>query len=144
MDHAEYSNRLRHVLDAHSEDVIARLRAIVKAIGGTVESVQIEVFPDADGEGTFDVWARFDGPDSFVLNKPIDEHRHLFGVVHHETGWEPEVPPLPRDLSADVVVDTVADWIEAVWTRAFDTQPSVPVEVSSPEGYGTTTPRQLG
>ncbi|EMD25720.1 DUF6389 family protein [Amycolatopsis azurea] len=143
MDHAEYRRRLRRVLDAHSEDVTARLRAIVELIGDTVESVQIEVFPDEDGEGTFDVWARFDGPDSFVLNKPIDEHRHLFGVVHHETGWEPEVPSLPRDLSADVVVDTVADWIETVWTRAFDNPPPVAVEVSCPEGRGTTTPRQL-
>ncbi|GHH05042.1 DUF6389 family protein [Amycolatopsis oliviviridis] len=143
MDQSEYSRRLRRVLDAHSDDVAARLTKIVELIGDTVESVQIEVFPDDDGEGTFDVWARFEGPDSFVLNKPIDEHRHLFGVVHHETGWDPDVPSLPRGLSADVVVDTVADWIEAVWTRAFDTPPPVPVEMSSPEGHGTTTPREL-
>ncbi|OXM45663.1 DUF6389 family protein [Amycolatopsis alba] len=130
MDQNEYSRRLRHVLDAHSEDVIARLRTIVKAIGDGVESVQIEVFPDQDGEGTFDVWARFEGPDSFVLNKPIDADRHLFGVVHGETGWEPDVPSLPQGVSADVLVDVVTGWIEAVWAQAFDTPPPVPMEVA--------------
>ncbi|EME55869.1 DUF6389 family protein [Amycolatopsis decaplanina] len=137
MDQDEYRSRLRRILDAHSDDVAARLRAIAEAIGDTVESVQIEVFPDDDGEGTFDVWARFEGPDSYVLNKPIDEHRHLFGVVHHETGWEPDVPPLPRGLSADLIVDTVADWLETVWTRTFDRPLSIPVEVSSPDGCGS-------
>ncbi|UMP04792.1 DUF6389 family protein [Amycolatopsis sp. EV170708-02-1] len=137
MDQDEYRRRLRRVLDAHSDDVATRLRVIVEAIGDTVESVQIEVFPDQDGEGTFDIWARFDGPDSYVLNKPIDEHRHLFGVVHEETGWEPDVPPLPRGLSADLIVDTVVDWLDSVWTRTFDRTPSVPVEVSSPDGYGS-------
>lgn len=128
------------MLDAHSEDVATKLRRIVEAIGDTVESLQIEVFPDQDGEGTFDVWARFEGRDSYVLNKPIDEHRHLFGVVHHETGWEPDVPPLPRGLSADLVVDTAADWIDSVWTRTVSRPLSIPVEVSSPDGYGTATP----
>ncbi|KFU77717.1 hypothetical protein SAMN04489729_0895 [Amycolatopsis lurida] len=136
MDQDEYRRRLRDVLGAHSEDVATRLRAIVEAIGENVESLQIEVFPDQDGEGTFDVWARFEGPDSYVLNKPIDDHRHLFGVVHHETGWEPDVPPLPHGISADVLVDTVAEWIDSVWIRTFDRPPSIPVEVSSPDGYG--------
>ncbi|MEV7548294.1 DUF6389 family protein, partial [Amycolatopsis sp. NPDC089917] len=149
MDQNDYRRRLRRVLDAHSDEVTARLRAIVNAIGSTVESVRIEVFPDQDGEGTFDVWARFEGPDSFVLNKPIDEHRHLFGVVHGETGWEPDVPSLPRGLTADALADTVADWIEAVWARAFDTPPPVPMEVGvvsgrtgfpSPAAYCVTEP----
>ncbi|WET76357.1 DUF6389 family protein [Amycolatopsis sp. QT-25] len=44
----------------------------------------------------------------------VDEHRHLFGVVHHETGWEPDVPPLPRGVSAGLVVDPATGWIDAV------------------------------
>lgn len=137
VDQDDYRGRLRRVLDAHSADVAARLKAVVGAIGDTVESVQVEVFPDQDGEGTFDIWARFEGPDSYVLNKPIDEHRHLFGVVHEETGWDPGVPPLPRGLSADLTVDTVVDWLDSVWSRTFDRPPPVPVEVSSPDGYGS-------
>ncbi|MGY6652915.1 DUF6389 family protein [Amycolatopsis sp. TRM77291] len=136
MDQDEYRRRLRDVLDTRSEDVATRLRTIVKAIGDNVESLEIEVFPDQDGEGTFDIWARFEGPDSYVLNKPIDDHRHLFGVVHHETGWKPDVPSLPRGISADVIVDTVAKWIDSVWTRTFDRATAIPVAVSSPDGYG--------
>ncbi|MFD6067632.1 DUF6389 family protein [Amycolatopsis lurida] len=136
MDQDEYRHRLRRVLDTRSDDVATRLRVIVEAIGDTVERLEIEVFPDQDGEGTFDVWARFEGPDSYVLNKPIDDHRHLFGVVHQETGWEPDVPPLPHGIPADVIVDTVAEWIDSVWTRTFDRPLSIPVEVSSLDGYG--------
>nr|AFV52213.1 hypothetical protein [Streptoalloteichus sp. ATCC 53650] len=139
----DYRSRLRQVLDAHSAEVGARLRFIADAVTDDVRGVVLDVFTDQDGEGSFNVWARFDGPDFFALNKPIDAHRHLFGVVHGAEGWEPDVPFLPRSADQDVLVDTVADWLRAVWGEHVRGGTTTGWEVDSPDGLGTDLPRPL-
>ncbi len=63
-DAESYARTLRTVLDTESERVAAALgdlhRAAVEAENG-VEAILIDVFVDQDGEGPFDVWARFEG-----------------------------------------------------------------------------------
>ncbi|CAM5481648.1 hypothetical protein SCALM49S_06417 [Streptomyces californicus] len=58
----------------------------------------IDVFPDQEGDGTFAVWALFDGADSFALDRRLGDERQLFAVVHGERGWEPAVPARPGIL----------------------------------------------
>ncbi len=146
MDEQTYRRRLREVLDPHTDAAATRLGAIATAIRDLpVRGVVVDVFCDQDGEGTFDVWARLDGPDLFALNRAVDDHRHLFGVVQDEEGVEPEVPSFgargaPFELEP-VLVDVVAGWIADVWGAAVG-EVSVPWEVGSPEGYGDT--RLLG
>ncbi|WP_101844953.1 DUF6389 family protein [Zhihengliuella sp. ISTPL4] len=121
-DDAEpYACALRTVLDPESERVAAALgelhRAAVEAANG-VEAILIDVFVDQDGEGPFDVWARFEGADAFELDRRLDEQRHLFGVEWTADGWEPAVPSRPRGWTRDrleeAVLVVVAEWIEGL------------------------------
>ncbi|CAD5139925.1 MULTISPECIES: DUF6389 family protein [unclassified Microbacterium] len=120
-DAESYARALRTVLDTESERVAAALgdlhRAAVEAENG-VEAILIDVFVDQDGEGPFDVWARFEGADAFALDRRLDEQRHLFGVEWTADGWEPAVPSRPRrwtrDRLEEAVLVIVAEWIEGL------------------------------
>lgn len=120
-DAESYARTLRTVLDTESERVAAALgdlhRAAVEAENG-VEAILIDVFVDQDGEGPFDVWARFEGADAFALDPRLDEQRHLFGVEWTADGWEPAVPSRPRrwtrDRLEEAVLVIVAEWIEGL------------------------------
>lgn len=137
MDRDAYPRALRAVLDTRTDDVAARLRRIAEVVAGPdgarVQGVVVDVFPDQDGEGTFDVWARFEGPDFFALNRPIDDVRHLFGVVHTESGIEPAVPEPPAGTTpldlADAIAEVVAAWAEEIWAHAGAAAGAVPFEV---------------
>ncbi|XBB69418.1 DUF6389 family protein [Nocardioides sp. WV_118_6] len=134
MDRDAYLPALRRILDTRTADVTARLRRVAEVAAGPdaarVQGIVVDVFPDQDGEGTFDVWARFEGPDLFVLNKPIDDVRHLFGVVHTEDGLEPAVPEPDGGGTgfdpAEAIVEVVTAWIEEIWVSVGST---VPLEV---------------
>lgn len=122
MERDDYLRALRSTLDTHTAAVSERLRRIAEVAAGPdgarVTGVVIDVFPDQDGEGAFDVMARFEGPDSYVLNRPIDDVRRLFGVVHGEGHFEPDVPALtPGRESFDpeqAMLEAVTEWIEAI------------------------------
>ncbi|WP_377322433.1 DUF6389 family protein [Pimelobacter simplex] len=137
MDHDAYTRALRRILDTRTADVATRLRRIAEVAtgpeGARVQAVVVDVFPDQDGEGTFEVWARFDGADFFALNKPIDDVRHLFGVVHTETGLDPEVPAPPAGTTpydlADAIAAVVTAWVEEIWAEAGAAAAAVPFEV---------------
>ncbi|MBU2694376.1 DUF6389 family protein [Pimelobacter sp. 30-1] len=134
MDRDAYLPALRRILDTRTADVTARLRRVAEVAAGPdgagVQGIVVDVFPDQDGEGTFDVWVRFEGPDFFALNKPIDDVRHLFGVVHTEDGLEPEVPePYGGGTAFDpgeAIVEVVTAWIEEIWVGVGS---AVPLEV---------------
>ncbi|MDQ6525271.1 DUF6389 family protein [Nocardioides sp. LHD-245] len=141
MDEDTYRRRLAGILGDHTGDLTARLRAIAEASAGPagerVAGVVVDVFPGEHDEGAFDVWARFDGPDVFALNRPIDDVRHLFGVTYGERGFEPDVPAFgagePDFALAEVIVDVVASWVEPVWAAVAP--PSVPAfEVTRADG----------
>lgn len=115
MHTAEYCDALRAVLDADSPSVSAALSTIHRAANARVDGVLLDVFLDQDAEGTFSVWARFEGEDAFALDRQLGDERELFAVIWGEEGWEPAVPPRPADWSAhvlaDTIVDVVAEWI---------------------------------
>lgn len=139
----EYTNALRAVLETFSDEVREKLRHVLDAMPATAREVGLDVFPHPDGEGTFDVWVRLDGPDAYVLNTAIDPWRYLLGVVWTTTGSDPELPRLRKTLDVDVhdvVVDVAADWVESLWRGApRDARP--PYLVDGERGFGASTPR---
>ncbi|MBK3561775.1 hypothetical protein JHN55_35640 [Streptomyces sp. MBT56] len=115
-DIASYRSELRRVLEVASPSVVRRLEAVRDAATVRTDGVTIDVFPDQEGDGTFAVWARFRGADSFALDRLIGDERQLFTVVWAEHGWEPPVPERPGTWSTarfeDVLLATVVEWID--------------------------------
>jgi hypothetical protein len=112
----DYRDALRVVLGTVSQPAATRLSALHRAATAGADGVLIEVFVDQDAEGPFGVWARFEGADSFSLDRRLGDERELFGVIWGEEGWEPPVPARPttwsREQLVDAIVDVVAEWID--------------------------------
>lgn len=134
---------MRSVLDTASAAVSDRLAAIHNAATLRTEGIVIDVSVDQDGEGTFGVWARFEGPDAFSLNQQVGDERELFGVIWGEEGWEPPAPHRPREWSRsvleEVIVGVVAEWID---TLIPPTASELRWEVTTPDG--ATDPIPVG
>lgn len=118
MDPRTYTDVLRPILDAHSGAVTARLARFLVAAedaGSDIDGIILDVFVDQDGEGPFDVWARFSGQSAFKLDRQFDDERNLFGVEWTEDGWDPNVPARPRGLTRDdlerMVLEAVTEWL---------------------------------
>ncbi|WP_432005514.1 DUF6389 family protein [Streptomyces parvus] len=115
-DTAAYRAGLRRVLDVASPSVARRLEALRDSATARTDGVTIDVFPDQEGDGTFAVWARFSGADSFTLDRLVGDERQLFTVVWAEHGWEPAVPERPASWSTarfeDVLFGVVVEWID--------------------------------
>ncbi|MFJ8689663.1 DUF6389 family protein [Micromonospora wenchangensis] len=121
MEARDYADELGSILATRTAEVTSRLtrfRLAAEEAGGDVEGIIIDVFVDQDGEGPFDVWARFCGDAACALHQRFDEERHLFGVEWGEEGWEPDVPGRPRGWTRDdlerVVLEVVTEWISPV------------------------------
>lgn len=143
---AEYISALRTELDARSDEVRTKMRHVLDAMPEAAREVGVDVFPDPDSEGTFDVWLRLDGPDVWALNKAVDRWRHLFGVTWTETSTDPELPWLQRSPDVDVrdvVVDVAADWVESLWREVTEGRTTLPCRIDGEHGYGTSTPRLI-
>lgn len=118
MDARDHADALLPILAPHAQGTRDRLetfRLAAGEAGSGVEGIVVDVFVDQDGEGPFDVWARFEGDDAFALDRRFDDERHLFGVEWGEDGWEPDVPRRPlgwtRDDLERAVVGAVVAWI---------------------------------
>ncbi|MFB9926974.1 DUF6389 family protein [Amycolatopsis halotolerans] len=113
MDTGDYRAAVTGILGTAAQETSARLERFWTE--ARAEGIVIDVFVDQDGEGPFDVWARFEGADAFALDRRFDDDRHLFGVVWDEDGWVPAVPPRPRGWTRDdleaAVVEVVTEWI---------------------------------
>ncbi|MFJ6530938.1 DUF6389 family protein [Microbacterium sp. NPDC091662] len=135
MNTVEYRDAMRAVLDLVSQSAAVRLSALHRAATAGAEGVLIEVFVDQDAEGPFGVWARFEGADSFALDRQLGDERELFGVIWGEEGWEPPVPARPADWSReqleDVIVEVVAEWIDPLIPTGT---PDLRWEVVTPDG----------
>lgn len=146
MNQHDYHSALRRELDAHTDAALRVLAGLFPRLPEKAREIQFGIFPDQDGEGAFSVVIGLDGPDLYVPNKAIEGHRHLFDVVHGETGLTPPVPMFGRDPGfcvQDVIADTAADWIEALWERGGRKVSPLPACIYADDDYGTTTPRSL-
>ncbi|MGO2141835.1 MAG: DUF6389 family protein [Leucobacter sp.] len=115
MNQSDYESALRPLLEAHSDSVRGRLERFAAAAGTGVDAIVVNVFVDQDGEGPFDVVARFEGREGFALDRRFDGERELFGVTWGELGWEPDVPARPagwsRDDLEDAAIACIASWL---------------------------------
>ncbi|UOQ57803.1 DUF6389 family protein [Leucobacter allii] len=135
MGTVEYCVALRDVLDAVSRSTAARLSALHRAATAGADGVLIDVFLDQDAEGPFGVSARFEGIDSFSLDRKLGDGWELFSVIWGEESWEPPVPARPADWSReqreDAIVEVVAEWIDPLIPRGT---PELRWEVVTPDG----------
>ena len=143
MEAVEYRDALRAVLDPVSWSTAVRLSALHRAAAVGADGVLIDVFLDHDAEGPFGVWARFEGADSFNLDRQLGDERELFSVIWGEEGWETPVPARPanwpREQLVDAVVDVVAAWIDPLIPIGT---PDLRWEVVTPDG--ATDPIRVG
>ncbi|MFD0555719.1 hypothetical protein FB566_0929 [Stackebrandtia endophytica] len=144
MDLIEYRRLLRRILERYTDSAIGKLTAILASVPTTATGLTIVASYEDDGGGSFSVWARLEGPDSYVLNRPIEAHRELFAVLHTEDGLTPPVPAETGGESfnvPDAIADTVADWVASLRDRV--PQSRWEWTVDGADGIGTTTPRLL-
>lgn len=119
-----YRALLEPVLDKHEAAALATLRRVGEVLPEKARRIDIGIHPAQDGEGSFTVMVHLDGPDLTVLNKAIQPHRRLIEIRHVDIraaglpvfGWPDEDG---RDWEVnDVIAQTVAQWVEAVWRKA--------------------------
>lgn len=143
MGTVDYRAALRAVLDSASQSTADRLSMLHRAATTGADGVRIDVFLDQDAEGPFGVWARFEGADSFNLDRQLGDERELFGVIWGEEGWEPPVPSRPagwsREQLEDAIVEVVAEWIDPLIPTGT---PDLRWEVVTPDG--ATDPIPVG
>jgi hypothetical protein len=147
MTRDEYAQQVDRILEAHRENATARLTAALALIPADASRLTFQIFVDQDGEGFLDVRLGLDGPGLYGLNRAIAEHAELFGTRMTEDGLDPALPLLSPGGEAfsvhDVLTDCAAAWAVRLWNEIDHRRISLPVDVASPEGYGTTTPIEL-
>ena len=147
MEERQYRTELRKVLDENSTIVINKLNATLQTLPKKSKSIELMIFPDQDGEGTFDVRVSLSGPDLYVLNEKVKDSAGLINVKNTPTGLEPRIPlidPFNSEFEVnDTLVDVVSDWLKSIWQQAETRNISLPVTILADEGYGRNLPIKL-
>ncbi|BDD08069.1 hypothetical protein FUAX_05010 [Fulvitalea axinellae] len=147
MEEHEYRAELRRVLDENSSNTIKNLNATIQSLPEKTKSIELIIFPDQDGEGTFGVNVSLSGPDPYVLNKAIKDSATLIDVIHTPEGLRPNVPYVdPFDSSFevnDVLSDVVGHWLKSIWAQSDCQDLGLPVIIVADEGYGMDLPITL-
>ena len=147
MKETEYKLELRRVLDENSKMTLANLNATLRAIPKAAESIELMIFPDQDGEGTFSVNVSLTGPDLYVLNNSIKETAELISVIHTPNGLQPNVPlmdPFDSEFEVnDALCDTVGEWLETIWINSDKHLTNLEVTIVADEDYGQSLPIKL-
>lgn len=147
MEQNEYRIKLRKVLDENSLSAVRNLNVTIQSLPEKTKSIEIVIFPDQDGEGTFGVQVSLSGPDLHVLNKTIEDSANLINVIHTPNGLKPNVPLMDSFDSSfevnDVLCDVVADWLTLIWKKSDNKTIDLPVTIIGDDGYGTNLPIKL-
>jgi len=147
MSEIEYKIELLKILNENSESIIIKLNKVLKIIPKNTQEIELQIFPDQDGEGTFSIQFSLLGKDLYVLNKSIKEYATIFDVIHTPSGLNPNVPlmdPFDTEFEVnDVLVDIVAEWIEKIWKSVNTNEIKLPIIIVADEGYGKKTPKKL-
>ena len=147
MTEEEYRSRLVEILTQHSGQATNILRSVLAQTPDRATELELEIFPNQEGDGAFTVEASFEGPDYYVLNRSVRDIPELFVVRHGEKGFVPDVPmfdpfrqPFPVN---DVIVDCVAEWLTQLWLTLGVPRYRLPVRVVGHDDFGTATPIEL-
>lgn len=147
MTRSEFQATLRAVLADHARDAANRIQLTLARIPPKALALEFEIFTSQDGEGMFSVRMGLEGPDAYLLNKAIDESADIFKVKMLEEGYVPPVPMVDPDAVEfdvnDTIVDTVAVWLQSVWSTVNSSALRIPVRIDGHDDYGTVTPLQL-
>ncbi|MEQ8240919.1 DUF6389 family protein [Marinoscillum sp.] len=147
MEETEYKSELRRVLDENSKVALTNLNATLRVIPKAAKSIELMIFPDQDGEGTFSVNVSLTGPDLYVLNNSIKATAELISVIHTPNGLQPKVPLMDTFDSEfevnDALCDEVGEWLETIWVNSDKYLTNLPSTIVADEGYGESLPIKL-
>ncbi|UTW66174.1 hypothetical protein KFE94_16210 [bacterium SCSIO 12643] len=147
MEENEYKIELRKVLDENSSNAVKNLNETIQSLPEKTKRIDLTIFPDQDGEGTFGVRVSLSGPDLYVLNKAIEKSADLINVIHTPEGLSPNVPLMDSFDSSfevnDVLSDVVGDWLKSIWNQVDHKSINLPVAIIADEDYGITLPIEL-
>jgi len=145
MNEIEYQIELLKILNEHSEKTILKINKVLEVLPNGVQSIELQIFPDLDGEGPFGIQFSLIGRDLYHLNNLIKEYASLFNVKHASSGLTPAVPLMdPFDSKFevnDVLVDTVSEWLSALCQKSNLNNFNIPVIIVTDEGYGKNMPK---
>jgi hypothetical protein len=144
MTREEYARQVDRLLEAHQESAKAQLISALALIPADARRVTFQIFVDQDGEGFLDVRLGLDGPGLYGLNRAIAPHAELFATRMTEDGFDPPLPLMCAGEEAfsvhDALTDCAAAWVVKLWDQIDHQGINLPVDVVSPDGYGTMTP----
>lgn len=147
MKENEYRIELRKVLDENSSTALKNLNATLQSLPEKTKSIELIIFPDQDGEGTFSVRISLSGPDLYVLNKSIKNTADLIKVIYTPEGLKPRVPlmdPFNSDFEVnDVLCDVVIEWLKSIWNQTEHQHINLPVTILVDEASGMSLPVEL-
>ncbi|RED92854.1 DUF6389 family protein [Marinoscillum furvescens] len=147
MEETEYKSKLRRVLDENSKVALTNLNATLRTIPKAAKSIELMIFPDQDGEGTFSVSVSLTGPDLYILNSSINETSELISVIHTPNGLQPKVPlmdPFDSEFEVkDALCDVLGEWLETIWINSDKHLTNLAVTIVADEGYGQSLPIKL-
>lgn len=147
MNEDDYIAELTAALAKRTDSVQLKIAPLLTNLPEKAQRLDMEIFPSQDGEGDFSVVASLEGPDLFVLNKPIEPYSELISVRHTPEGCEPDVPMVdPFDTTFevnDVLTDCVANWLSDIWKKTGPHSVSIPVTIVGHDDYGQITPVEL-
>ena len=147
MTESEYAKEVRSILDGHTDAARSKLTRLPDLLPETARAIDLMIFVDQDGEGFLTVRISLDGPDLYVINKAIEECALLFDTKVVNVKMVPPMPlmdPFDEDFSIhDVLTDSAADWLTAVWNGVDRSRLQIPVTITSHDEYGSRTPIEL-
>lgn len=147
MNAESYSKALLQILRQHAADALTQLQKINSDLPEKTTGIAIGVHPNQEPDGMFSILVHLEGPDSYSINKAIDDHRYLFNVRFEDGELTPKVPlfdPFDTEFEVnDVIVDTSVIWLMEIWSKLGDVSHTLSVTVFGDEGYGTKTPTTI-
>ena len=123
MTQQELKEKVLNVLNQNTEKTIPLIQNILNKIPSKAKSLNFDIFPSQESDGSFDIRASLDGPDLYVLNKSIEDIADIFEVKFTANGFEPSVPEVDQEEVDFDINDTLClasmDWLKSIWENNF-------------------------
>jgi hypothetical protein len=136
----EFARIYRSQLERHSEALIAEIKTMLsQPVHPDVSEIQVEVFPDQDGDGYASIEMYFEG-----RNKKVDRKDQSF-FPGRSLSFAKYVDDLPMtDMEAyedsfsvtDLTVELVKQWFASCWEAAGGKIYQLPVSLEGHEDFG--------
>ncbi|GGX39061.1 hypothetical protein GCM10007385_02500 [Tateyamaria omphalii] len=114
-----------------AEDEVHALEHLNKAFENMhpkVRRLDVCIHMDQDAEGAISLMLHPEGPDVFVLDKAIAEHRNTFDAFV-PTGLEPDMPFERTEATVAQVIEICGAWVSDLWQKLPTTARQLPATV---------------